>query len=105
LAHLKVYGCRAYAMTRNAQKKINRLAKLEPRAHIGYLVGYDSTNIFRIWIPHQGVIISTRDVIFDKNTRFDGKKENLADVLIKERDELIEKIRIPEMLALNERIV
>jgi len=48
LAHLKVYGCRAYAMTRNAQKKINRLAKLEPRAHIGYLVGYDSTNIFRI---------------------------------------------------------
>jgi hypothetical protein len=52
LAHLKVYRCRAYAMTRNAQKKINRLAKLEPRAHIGYLVGYDSTNIFRIWIPH-----------------------------------------------------
>jgi hypothetical protein len=35
-------------MTRNAQKKINRLAKLEPRAHISYLVGYNSTNIFRI---------------------------------------------------------
>jgi hypothetical protein len=105
LAHLKVYGCRVYAMTRNSQKKINRLAKLEPRAHIGYLVGYDSINIFRIWILYQGVIISTRDVIFDENTRFDGKKENLADVLIKERDELIEKIRIPEMLALNERIV
>jgi hypothetical protein len=51
------------------------------------------------------VIILTRDVIFDKNTRFNGKKENLADVLIKERDELIKKIRIPEMLALNERIV
>jgi len=51
------------------------------------------------------VIISTRDVIFDENTRFNGKKENLADVLIKERDKLIEKIRIPEMLALNERIV
>ena len=48
LAQLKVYKCRAYAMTRNAQKKINRLAKLEPRAHIGYLVGYDSINIFRI---------------------------------------------------------
>jgi hypothetical protein len=51
------------------------------------------------------VIISTRDVIFDKNTRFDGKKENLADVLIKERDKLIKKIRIPKMLVLNERIV
>ena len=51
------------------------------------------------------MIISTRDIIFDKNTRFDGKKENLADVLIKERDKLIEKIRIPKMLVLNERIV
>jgi hypothetical protein len=105
LAHLKVYRCRAYAITRNAQKKINRLAKLEPRAHIGYLVGYNSINIFRIWILHQGVIISTRDVIFNKNTRFDGKKENLADVLIKERDKLIKKIRIPEILAVNKRIV
>jgi hypothetical protein len=78
---------------------------LEPRAHIGYLVGYNSTNIFRIWIPHQGVIISIRDVIFDENTCFDGKKENLADVLIKERDKLIKKIRIPKILALNKRIV
>jgi hypothetical protein len=51
------------------------------------------------------VIILTRDIIFNKNTRFDGKKENLADVLIKERDKLIKKIRIPKMLALNERIV
>ena len=51
------------------------------------------------------MIISTRDVIFDENTRFDGKKENLADVLIKERDKLIKKIRIPKILALNERIV
>ena len=47
----------------------------------------------------------TRDVIFDKNTRFNGKKENLADVLIKERDKLIKKIRIPKILVLNERIV
>jgi hypothetical protein len=53
LSHLRAYGCRAYAMTADAQLKKNRLRKLDPRAHIGYLVGYDSTNIFRIWIPHQ----------------------------------------------------
>jgi len=64
LAHLKAYGCRAYAMTANAQLKKKRLMKLDPRAHIGYLVGYASTNIYRIWIPHKGVVISTRDVIF-----------------------------------------
>jgi hypothetical protein len=69
------------------------------------LVSYNSTNIFRIWILYQGVIISTKDVIFDENTRFNGKKENLADVLIKERDKLIKKIRIPKILAVNERIV
>src|SRR5579871_1097629 len=79
LAHLKAYGCRAYAMTSNAQLKRNRLKKLDPRAHIGYLVGYDSTNIYRIWIPHKGIVISTRDVIFDETTFFDGKRTDLSD--------------------------
>lgn len=40
----RVYGCRAYPL----KYDIPRLNKLAPRAHIGYLVGYDSTNIFRI---------------------------------------------------------
>src|SRR5271169_797570 len=44
LAHLKAFGCRAYPHIQNAPK----LDKTEPRAHIGYLVGYNSTNIFRI---------------------------------------------------------
>lgn len=61
-------------MTANAQLKKKRLRKLDPRAHIGYLVGYASTNIYRIWIPHKGVVISTRDVIFDETTFFDGKR-------------------------------
>ena len=74
LAHLRAYGCRAYAMTEHAQLKKRRLRKLDPRAHIGYLVGYDSTNIFRI--PHQGKVISTRDVLFDEET-FDGRKTHL----------------------------
>jgi len=40
---------------------------------IRYLVGYNSTNIFRVWIPHQGKVISIRDVIFDEDTFFDKK--------------------------------
>jgi hypothetical protein len=62
------YDCRAYAMTEHAQLKKRRLRKLDPRAHIGYLVGYDSTNIFRVWIPHQGKVISTRDVLEECRT-------------------------------------
>ena len=48
LVYLKAYGCKAYIMTLDAQLKKKRLNKLDPRAHIGYLVGYDFTNIYRI---------------------------------------------------------
>jgi hypothetical protein len=44
--HLRVYGCRAYAHIPEANRL--RKEKLRERALIGYLVGYDSTNIFRV---------------------------------------------------------
>jgi len=44
LAHLRAYGYRAYAL----RKQIPRTDKLSPRALIGYLVGYDSSNIYKI---------------------------------------------------------
>lgn len=44
LAHLRSYGCKAYTHKHNLPKKL----KLDKRAHIGHLVGYDSSNIFRI---------------------------------------------------------
>jgi hypothetical protein len=47
LNHLVPYGCRAYSFI----KKQLKLDRLEPRAYIGYLVGYVFTNVFRIWIP------------------------------------------------------
>jgi hypothetical protein len=74
LHHLVPYGCRAYSFIKN-QPKLNRL---EPRAHIGYLVGYDSTNVFRIWIPSQKTVISTRDVIFDIIKRYNPENDQSA---------------------------
>jgi hypothetical protein len=79
-------------MTLDTQLKKKRLSKLDPRAHIGYLVGYNSTNIYRIWILYKGIVISTRDVIFDKKTFFDGKREDILEDLYAELDTLIEKI-------------
>ena len=105
LAHLKAYGCRAYAMTSDTQLKKRRLMKLDPRAHIGYLVGYDSTNIYRIWIPHKGIVISTRDVIFDETTFFNGERTDLSDELIAKMDTLIERIKLPESQARNEALL
>ncbi|POS82293.1 hypothetical protein EPUL_005561, partial [Erysiphe pulchra] len=64
LGHLYRIGSKAFALDRN----IPRRDKLEARAHIGYLVGFEGTNIYQIWIPHlkdrQKKVIRTRDVIF-----------------------------------------
>ena len=68
LHHLKAYGCKAYPLIKSKSDSDYRpkKQKLDAKAHIGYLVGYESTNIFRIWIPHKKKVISTRDVIFDE---------------------------------------
>jgi hypothetical protein len=50
-------------------------------------------------------VISTCNVVFNESTCFDGKRENLMDSLIKEQDELIERVQMPEALAVNERII
>jgi transposase InsO family protein len=106
LAHLKAYGCRAYAMTENAQEKKQRLKKLDPKAHIGYLVGYDSTNIYRIWIPILGKVISTRDVIFNESKFFDDKlQQSHRWQSVTEIQKLIEKIQLPETQVNNEVIL
>jgi len=92
-------------MTTDAKLKNKRLQKLNPRAHIGYLVGYDSTNIFRIWIPHRGEVISSRDVIFDEDEFFDGKKVDLDDNLAMTLDEYVHQVQLPEQASRNEVIL
>ncbi|KAL1972153.1 hypothetical protein VTN31DRAFT_7372 [Thermomyces dupontii] len=78
VAHLRVYGCKAYVMTPKALKE-NPLKRSNSKAWIEYLVGYASSNIYRVWVPHQKKVISARDVIFDEDTTFDGNLESLKD--------------------------
>ncbi len=66
MAHLHAFGSRAYALNYH----LDKLDRLEPRVHIGYLVGYESTNIFRIWILYLSRVISARDVTFDETKRY-----------------------------------
>ncbi|KAF9733719.1 polyprotein [Paraphaeosphaeria minitans] len=81
-AHLRAYGCKAFAMTDDTHRVKSRLQRLDPKAWIGYLIGYQSTNIYRIWIPSMAKVISTRDVVFDEETVFNGKTEDLMDNLM-----------------------
>src|ERR1700726_927994 len=99
-AHLRAYACKAFAMTTSAQKKAHRLRRLDPKAWIGYLIGYNSSNIYRIWIPSENRVINTRDVIFNENVFFSGNKETLKDDLlhtsIEELAELVKRTALPD---------
>ncbi|KID82365.1 polyprotein [Metarhizium guizhouense ARSEF 977] len=103
IRHLRAYGCKAYAMTAEAQLKLRRKQKLEPRAHIGYLVGYQSSNNFRIWVPHKNKVITTRDVIFNEASFFDNKL--VKPELMQSINQLLEEVEIPETQQVNEAIL
>jgi hypothetical protein len=81
-AHLRAYGCNAFAMTDDTHREKSRLQRLDPKAWIGYLVKYQSTNIYRIWVLSMAKVISTRDVVFDEETIFNGKTEDIMDNLM-----------------------
>lgn len=96
LSHLHPFGCRAYPLN----KHIPRLQKLAPRAFIGYLVGYDSSNIYRIWIPSQQKVIRTRDVTFDDDLFYDPAELDLGHGLPDQLDEIVRVLDIPEIPSL-----
>ena len=60
VAHLSPIGSRAYVLN----TKLKRGEKLQSRALVGQLVGYDSTNIYRVWMPTLQRVVRTRDVVF-----------------------------------------
>jgi hypothetical protein len=49
---------------------------MSPRAEIGYLVGYISKNLYKVWFPHKGRtsgigrVDVVRDTIFDETRRY-----------------------------------
>jgi hypothetical protein len=89
VAHMAPIGCRAYVLNR----KVKRGDKLESRTMIGYLVGYDSTNIFRIWIPSKERVMRTRDVVFERQHLM--KDDDEPEKLSEEVERLIEILDIP----------
>ncbi|XP_044718854.1 reverse transcriptase (RNA-dependent DNA polymerase) domain-containing protein [Hirsutella rhossiliensis] len=76
ITFLKAYGCRAYPLTPQAlQNRQKKDLKTDPHTEIGYLVGYDSTNIFRIWIPSTSEVRRVRDVTFNESIFYDGNDQ------------------------------
>src|SRR2546421_2009306 len=74
--NIYTYSCRAYPIRNEVLADQDRTAnKTRPRTHIGYLVGYGGSNIYRIWVPQNGQILTIRDVEFNEDEIFDPKKE------------------------------
>jgi hypothetical protein len=72
--------------------KKDRAQKLNPKAWIGYLVGYNSTNIYRIWNPRTNKIVVIRDVTFNEKELFNGDLQKLKDDLLKVSSEELEAL-------------
>ncbi|KAI0992666.1 hypothetical protein K3495_g15519, partial [Podosphaera aphanis] len=94
-AHMHPYGCRAYVL----ENKIPNKLKMLPRAHIGYLVGYDSRNIYRIWIPSKKRVIRTRDVTFDHASFWTPDDLDIGDMLKESANEVIRLLELPQVDA------
>jgi len=97
LHHLKAYGCHCYVLIKSAGDPDHpkKLRKLQPRAHIGFLVSYELMNIYRVWIPHKKKVILARDILFNEDKFYDGKPIQLTAELISELDEAVERVGVP----------
>lgn len=74
LSHIYKIGSRAYAY-KTGPKELPKRAKLDTRCHLGYLVGFEGHNIYRIWIPSQRKVIRTRDVRFNEKLKYEKERD------------------------------
>ena len=75
LYHLRTYCCKAYILIKlNDDVQFwHKYQKLYIKPHIGFMLDYESTNIYRVWIFIKKKVASIRDVIFDKDIIWDKK--------------------------------
>ena len=79
-SHLHPLGYKAYALNHDLPKKEHR-NKLYPRVHIRYLVRYNSTHIWQIWILSKLKVICTHNVTFNNNTMYSPFDLNIRAVI------------------------
>ncbi|KAI0991208.1 hypothetical protein K3495_g16979, partial [Podosphaera aphanis] len=68
IGHIRPIGSKAYYLLKGNSAP-PKLQNLNARAAIGYLIGYDGANKFRIWNPARNIIVVTRDVVVKTSVR------------------------------------
>ncbi|KAJ6030953.1 uncharacterized protein N7446_007597 [Penicillium canescens] len=66
LSNVRLYGSLAYC---RIDKQVQS-DKMNPRAEVGFLVGYMASNVWRIWFPQSGKVKLIRDAVFDESRRY-----------------------------------
>lgn len=66
LMHLRVLGCKTYIHIEQARRPQGD--KLHDRAEVGILVGFESTSIYRVWVPSRRAVVRTSHVYFDEKS-------------------------------------
>ena len=100
-SYMYVYGAKVYTL----RNKVFYKDWLESYVYIGFLVDYNSRNIYCIWLFFFKHVMRTRDVIFIKDEFYKPDKLNLG--LVKDIEEIIKYFEIllsrpvPEQEKLN----
>jgi hypothetical protein len=93
LNNWNIYGCRAYPLQRDREGGRNRKwYKVNPRGHIGYLVGYVATNLYRIWIPSLERVVTTRNVQLDEDITYKDAEARTSELSIAETQEALQDL-------------
>ncbi|RYO80800.1 hypothetical protein DL764_009848 [Monosporascus ibericus] len=95
VANVVLFGSEAYALTEAVRRGADRLKKMDPRAYIGYLVGYVASNVYRVWVPSQQRVITVRDVTFDETKKYRDDQPQKSSIEIAELNDQIDSILIP----------
>ena len=73
VSHLRVLGCKCYVHI--SEERRTKGNKLEKRAELGILVGYEGTHIYRVYVPTR----RGEKIVRTSNVRFDERKGLITD--------------------------
>lgn len=83
---LRVLGSLAYVLIQAKERE--KTDKFNPRALKGYLVGFEASNIYRVWIPATDRVVRTRDVKIDETQRYKPPTSEEPELSIQEKEEM-----------------
>lgn len=97
---LRVLGSLTYVLIQPEERRDTN--KFDPRALRGYLVGFEASNIYRVWIPATNRVLRTRDVRIDETARYKPPQPEATEITVQEKDEMNRIQDLVDIMQTNE---